>query len=362
MKPISVFIRLFVGILFVFSGLVKANDPKGLSYKMQEFFEVWGLHGWDNYTLPLAVVLNTAEIFLGIAFLLSWKPKLINKSIFGLLIFFTLLTGYTYWTGLPKNCGCFGDCLPITPLISFLKDIFLLILLFISFKLQKSNCGKQYIAYRGFYSLLAGVLALLLQWFVLTHLPLIDCLPFKKGADLVEGRKMPANAIPDSTIIYFTYQKGDQAVQFPANRFPADFSSSTYKFVKREDRLIRKGENWEPPIKGFYLTGVTNIDSTDYVLSLPTAILIIVEKAKDVVDNLPVLDRLAYKEYYPAASVFIVTAQFEETRNFLSSTRFSGWPVFKCDLKAIQTAARTSPCIYLLSNGKVVRKKVAKDF
>lgn len=362
MKLLSAFIRYFIGLLFVFSGLVKANDPKGLSYKMQEFFEVWGLHGFDQYTLPLAIVLNTAEIFLGIAFLLSWKPKLINKSIFGLLIFFTVLTGYTYWTGLPKNCGCFGDCLPLSPLVSFLKDILLLLLLLISFKLQKPTKSQQHISYKGFYSMLAGVFSFLFQWYVLTHLPLIDCLPFKKGADLVEGRKMPANAIPDSTVIYFTYQKEGQVVQFPANSFPADFSTSTYQFVKREDRLIRKGKNWEPPIKGFYLTGVTNIDSTDYVLSLPSAILIVVEKAKDLIDNLPMLDRLAYKEYYPAASVFIVTAQFEETQNLLSTTRFAGWPVFKCDLKAIQTAARTSPCIYLLSNGKVIRKKVAKDF
>ena len=60
--------------------------------------------------------------------------------------------------------------------------------------------------------------------------------------------------------------------------------------------------------------------------------------------------------------VFIVTAQFEETRKLLSSSRFSGWHIFKCDLKAIQTAARTSPCIYLLSKGKVVRKKAAVDF
>ena len=35
--------RIFVGLLFIFSGLVKANDPLGLSYKMQEFFEVWGM-------------------------------------------------------------------------------------------------------------------------------------------------------------------------------------------------------------------------------------------------------------------------------------------------------------------------------
>ena len=362
MKFIALLIRVFVGFLFVFSGLIKANDPKGLSYKMQEFFEVWGLHGLNNFTLPLAIFLNAAEIFLGVAFLVNWKPSFINRAIFLLVVFFTFLTGYTYWTGLPKNCGCFGDCLPITPLFSFLKDVLLIILLLLSFTLQKRTPTHPFIPYRGFYSLLAAASAFLLQWFVLTHLPLIDCLPFKSGADLVMGRKTPLNAKPDSTVIYFTYQKGEQIIQFPANHFPSDFSTSTYQFIKREDHLIRKGENMDPPIKGFYLTGITNIDSTDYLLNLPSAIMIVAERAIDLKNNLKVLDRLAYKEYYPAASVFIVTAEFEETRNFLSSTRFGGWPVFKCDLKAIQTAARTSPCIYLLSKGKVVRKKAAKDF
>ena len=44
MKGLLTIIRYVVGVLFIFSGLVKANDPMGLSYKMQEFFEVWGIH------------------------------------------------------------------------------------------------------------------------------------------------------------------------------------------------------------------------------------------------------------------------------------------------------------------------------
>ena len=43
--------RFLVGVLFIFSGLIKANDPLGLSYKMQEFFEVWHMPAFDHYTL-----------------------------------------------------------------------------------------------------------------------------------------------------------------------------------------------------------------------------------------------------------------------------------------------------------------------
>lgn len=353
-------IRFIVGGLFIFSGLVKANDPLGLSYKIQEFFEVWGLHGLDNFTIYFSLFLNTAEIVLGFSFLIGWNSLLTKKLLLAILVFFTFLTGYTYFTGLPKNCGCFGDCLPLTPLTSFSKDIALTILVLISFtfKTNKTTSKK----YGGFYTLLAGLLAILLQYYVLNHLPLVDCLPYKVGADLVEGRKVPANAIPDSTVIYFTYEKNGKTVRFPASAFPTDFSTSTYHFVKREDQLIRPGKNTVPPIKGFYLTGQTGIDSTDFVLQLPSAILVITHTAKDLEQNLLSLNRIALQEYYPATNVFIITAEFEKTRTLLSKSGYAGWPVFKCDLKAIQTAARTSPTIFLLKTGKVIRKKAAIDF
>ena len=52
MKHLVLLLRIIVGVLFIFSGLVKANDPLGLSYKMQEFFEVWGWHGLNQWSLP----------------------------------------------------------------------------------------------------------------------------------------------------------------------------------------------------------------------------------------------------------------------------------------------------------------------
>ncbi|MEY3560278.1 MAG: hypothetical protein RIS12_711, partial [Bacteroidota bacterium] len=226
-------IRLFVSLLFIFSGLIKANDPLGLSYKIQEYFEIWNLHALNSFSLPLAVLLNTAEIGLGVALFLNWKTKITHFSLLVLLLFFTGLTGYTYWTGFPKNCGCFGDCLPLSSFQSFLKD--LLLLAFLSFLIAFPRFNKKAVSYpfKGFYCLLAVILALSFQYYTLHHLPIIDCLPYKVGADLNENRKVPATAIPDSTIIIFTYKQGNKLVRFPASQFPADFSSQTYQYISR---------------------------------------------------------------------------------------------------------------------------------
>src|ERR1700733_10193181 len=118
--------RLIVGVLFIFSGLIKANDPLGLSYKMQEFFEVWNLHGLNDFTLAFSVIMIVFEIVAGVAILLGWQMKLFSWLLLLLIVFFTFLTGYAYLSGKVRECGCFGDCIPLTAGESFTKDLVLL--------------------------------------------------------------------------------------------------------------------------------------------------------------------------------------------------------------------------------------------
>src|SRR6476620_3047358 len=126
-------IRWIVGLLFIFSGLVKANDPLGLSYKMQEFFEVWNWHFLNDYTLAFSLIMNVFEVLAGVAVIIGWRMKLFSWLLLLLIIFFCFLTAYAYITGNIKTCGCFGDCIPLTPLTSFIKDLILLILILVLF-------------------------------------------------------------------------------------------------------------------------------------------------------------------------------------------------------------------------------------
>ena len=94
MKTLIAIARTLVGMLFIFSGLVKAVDPLGLSYKMQEFFEVWNFHWLDHVTLAFSVLMIVFEIVAGVALLLGWRIRLISWLLLLLIIFFTFLTGY----------------------------------------------------------------------------------------------------------------------------------------------------------------------------------------------------------------------------------------------------------------------------
>src|SRR5918993_936723 len=143
MKTAVNIVRVLTGLLFIVSGLVKANDPLGLAYKMEEFFEIWNgdlaastffaknvfisfIHLLHQNSLVLSVVMITLEIVAGVSLLVAWHKRAVLWLLLVLIIFFTFLTGYAYASGKFKNCGCFGDCLPITPLTSLVKDLFLL--------------------------------------------------------------------------------------------------------------------------------------------------------------------------------------------------------------------------------------------
>ncbi|UKN01586.1 DoxX family protein [Paracrocinitomix mangrovi] len=154
--------RAFVGGLFIVSGLVKANDPWGFAFKLEEYFSPQGLtadygfFGWfADYTLELSILICVAEIVLGAAVILGGKIKLASWSLLLMMIFFTWLTWYTascnanqmlametgqeFTRDCVTDCGCFGDALrgsvgrSLTPYESFWKDIVLFYFVIIIF-------------------------------------------------------------------------------------------------------------------------------------------------------------------------------------------------------------------------------------
>ena len=202
--------------------------------------------------------------------------------------------------------------------------------------------------------LLVTIFSFGLQWFALTYLPVVDCLPYKKGNNIQEKMKMPANAIPDSTVITFVYEKDGKEVEFTADKFPADFKSPPYTFKSRYDKVVRKGVNNEPPIKGFALSGESGIDSTQIVLDHDHTVLLFIENFDVAVSKW----KSEFEKIYQTAIAknipvyAIVTNTAEAVKNF-SGTAFAGIPILKCDYTAIRTAARTSPAIYLLQKGTI---------
>lgn len=352
--PVSQFI---VGVLFIFSGLIKANDPSGLSYKMQEFFEVWGWHGLNDYTLALSILMIAFEIIAGVAVLLGWRFPLFSWLLLLLILFFTFLTGYALLSGKIRECGCFGDCIKLTARDSFVKDLILLALILLLFVYRRQVRPIFGPAMSLFLILSVTVFSVAIQFYVLKYLPIVDCLPYKVGSSIPENMKIPAGAVPDSTTIMFKYTRDGQPVEFDAEHFPADFNDSLYQFVGRYDKLVRKG-NAQPPIKDLVMLAPSGTDTTQAILQRPGYTLVLfsrqfTDKQIPGGETLPVIRDQAAKA---GISLVWVSADAEQTSQLLKGIGMEGQVILRGDLVAIKTAARANPTLYLLNQGKIVQK------
>jgi uncharacterized membrane protein YphA (DoxX/SURF4 family) len=362
MKTLVNISRVIVGVLFIFSGLVKANDPLGLSYKMQEFFDVWAqnsslttiMHGLDNYALAFSIIMITLEIVIGVGLLIGWSKKFVSWMLLILIIFFTFLTGYAVLSGKIRTCGCFGDCIPLTAIQSFIKDIVLFILILI---ILIGNKYIQPIVSGGlslFVIVFSTVIVLFFQWHVHRHLPFKDCLPFKKGNNLLELRKMPSDAIPDKVEFRFVYQKNGEKKQFTMDKLP----DSSWTFVSREDIIVEKGKNNEPPIKDFVINTLSGTDTTEALLNQNVDYYLFFVKDVDKLneERLKDLSDLLAVAKGQNKKLYVVASQASGVDELLNKTNRFNVPVFSLDVTALKTASRTDPSAYLM-HGPVVKYK-----
>ncbi|MEM7163187.1 MAG: DoxX family protein [Bacteroidota bacterium] len=178
MKYLVYLSRILVGSLFIVSGLIKANDPKGFSYKLEEYFAESALN-WpalEPYALVLAILVCYGEIILGFALLFGARFKLTTITLAVLCLFFLWLTDYTadcledgpgtymklvdgveqeFEKTCVDDCGCFGDAMKgsigrsLTPKESFYKDLIALIALAPSLLWLLFGAGKEYFKLNG---------------------------------------------------------------------------------------------------------------------------------------------------------------------------------------------------------------------
>ncbi len=360
MKLFITAVRIIVGVLFIFSGLIKANDPMGLSYKMLEFFEVWGFSFLNDYTLAFAVIMNTFEIVAGVAILIGWRIRMVSWLLLLLIIFFTFLTGYAMLSGKIKTCGCFGDCVPLTPLTSFTKDLILLVLILII--MAKQNLVKPWLANFANVSIivLTTIFCFTLQRHVLNYLPVVDCLAYKKGNNILEKMKLPEGAVADSFAIKFKYQKNGKDVLFDMDHFPDDFDS-TYVYVDRVQELVRAGTA-AAPINDFFLFGENGEDTTQAILTTEGEYIMLFSKntssaEADWYKNAKEVSGAAAQKGIP---FYVVTATVDAAQKLLPKSETVHY--LKGDATVLKTAGRVNPTYFVMKGATVVGKYANADF
>lgn len=355
MKPILILFRILVGVLFIFSGLIKANDPLGLSYKMDEFFEVLHMHFLIPFSLAFSLIMNAFEIIAGIAVLLGYRMRIFSFLLLLLIIFFTFLTGFALFSGLIRECGCFGDCIKLTAEQSFWKDIILLVMIVVIFiyrnRIQPLLAKKPMAAVM----ILAVLFPVILQWYTLSHLPIVDCLPYKIGNNIIEKMKPPPGSRPDVYKTVLIYEKDGKQQEFSDENYP--WQDSTWKYVDRKDKLIQKGDAM-PAIKDFILTDYDNNNQNNAVLkeSLPVYLFMVldVNKAGKGWDKKIQALQQQFKE--GKLVIFGITSSNKAAVKEFKFKHGLSFQFLQMDGVAIKTAVRANPGLILLDKATIKGK------
>lgn len=361
MKYFLWLLRIVVGVLFIFSGLVKANDPSGLSYKMMEFFEVWGMMWMAPYTLALSVLMIAFEIIAGVAVLLGHAYRIFSFLLLLLIAFFTFLTAYVLFSGKIHECGCFGDCIKITNEETFWKDVALLVMILILF-IFRNRVQPVFSKYPSIAILvLTTFFAFGVQWYALEHLPYHDCLPYKLGVDISVDRKPPVGSTPDVYESIMIYEKDGVKKEFTMENYP--WQDTTWVFVDRKDKLVKKG-NADPKIKDFVITDHAGSDYTDMILTTPgyTFLLFVKDPAAARMDNLDRLRSIAATAMQNNIPFYILSSVDKETSEKYAKEWKIDAPFMILDPTVAKTAMRTNPGLMLLEKGVIRNKWSYRDY
>jgi hypothetical protein len=297
--------------------------------------------------------MNVFEVLAGVAVIIGWRMKLFSWLLLLLIIFFSFLTGYALFSGKIKTCGCFGDCLPLTPAESFTKDVILLVLILILF-VNKSKIFTSLRSIAAICLLIFCVAAVSeLQAYVMKHLPIIDCLPYKKGNNILKEMQPPPNAVPDSVVMVFKYKKNGKVTEYTAENLPPDLDS-TYEFIDRTDKVVRKG-NATPPIADFALFTLNETDTTQALLGSHDKYVMLFAKDFRTFDKWyndsfkTFLTQLQQK----GMRFYIVTADKQNAEKIIGNLPAE---ILLCDGTVIKTAARVNSTYFIMHGADVVDK------
>lgn len=361
-------IRIFVGVLFIFSGLIKANDPMGLAYKMGEFFEVWAREGYlpslmewlNNFSLMFSIIMITFEIVAGIALIIGYRFKLFSYLILLLTIFFTFLTGYALFSGNIKECGCFGDCIKLQANESFMKDLILLALLLILVFFRKRIKQSFKNSAATAIIILTFIVSIFFQWYALKHLPFKDCLAYRVGNNLWEVMhpKDYKAAVYETKLIY---EKDGVKKEFTDKNFP--WEDSTWKFVDSKSTEVSPAQN-ESPVKDFTITNYDGMDITESVLTCKENIFILfVKDVKEAntsnMESLVKLVDACKKANIPI--IAISSSDDIQTGEFKAKNKLD-IEFNTIDATACKTAMRTNPGLMWLNDGTIKGKWSYADY
>lgn len=354
--------RILFGVTFIFSGFVKAVDPIGFTYKIEDYLISFQLTQFISLALTFAVVLIIVEFLLGVFILLGLYRKITIPAAVLFMLAMTPMTLYIALENPVKDCGCFGDALIIDNWSTFYKNIVLLTLTIFLFVYRRnirsffSNKTKHYVL--GFLVLFS----LLFCLYNILYLPVMDFRPYKVGLNIPEQMENDLSKGDVYENIYI-YEKDGIEEEFTEENFP--WEDSTWTFVDLKSKLIKEAE--QPLIEEFVIVAYTKDstgvfvrtdDITHEVLSNHLSLLAISLSLEDAHQK-GMRDILALADYAKEKDIDFHIITSSDANIVAQWDEKWGNPTVKyasMDELTLKTIVRSNPGLLLLNEGAIQGK------
>lgn len=362
-KVLFQFSKWFVGVLFIFSGLIKANDPIGFGYKLQEYFEVFHISFLNGWATGIAILLCVLEIVFGALLLLGIFRNFVVKGLLATIIFFTFLTFVSAAFKVVTSCGCFGDAIPLTPWQSFGKDVVLLLLIiyiYIKRELIKPITEKPAVQSSLFAAVFAA--SLLFGTFTYNFLPIVDFLPYKVGSNIPENMKIPEGAPVDEYLIMYDLKNkktGETQTMSDKDYMGKEvWKDENWEVVGSPSReLVKKG--YDVKIKDLMISDASGTDYTKEIVENPYYSLVVVAYNLNETNENAIAEANALAlnaaEQFNIRTVLLTSNSAQDAQKFSKKMKLF-MEVFYADAVPLKSMVRANPGVLLLKNGTIVNK------
>lgn len=346
--------RLLLAVVFILSGFVKAVDPLGTQYKIDDYLEAMHLAGLlpSMATLSLSVLQAVVEFCLGIFLLFAIRRRFTTISVLAIL---AVMTPLTLWLAIANpiaDCGCFGDAIVLTNWQTFFKNVVLLLAAIVVVRWPKEmfrfvSESNQWIAVN--YSV---VFILLTSLWCLYDLPLFDFRPYHVGANIQEGMEMPEGAAQPEFETTFIMEKDGHRQEFGIDNYP----DSTWTFI--DSRTVMTKEGYVPPVHDFSITTLAGDDITGRVLSDTSYVFLLVAPFLEYADDsrLDLINEVYEYAKEQGYSFYGLTSSNEQAISRWRDMTGAEYEFCLTDGTTLKTIVRSNPGLVLLKHGTVIRK------
>jgi len=353
MRKLNQLSRIILGLVFIFSGFVKAVDPLGSMYKFNDYFTAFDLEFLSVIALPLAILLSTVEFVIGFSLLYATKRKITAWVTLIFMSFFTILTLFLAIFNPVSDCGCFGDAIIMTNWETFWKNVVLMIFTIVIF-VHRNKYEVQWKSINQWIAIaIPFIFSISLSLYCYFNLPILDFRPYHIGTHIPEKMIIPEDAPKAEYETILLYEKNGKVKEFTLENLP----DSTWQWVETKNELISEG--YIPPIHDFSIQTPNGNDITDIVLNDTkfTFLMVAYDLNKTSTKNIDKINKLAeYCKESGKCNFICLTASVESViQNFKDKTG-APYMFYATDEITLKTIVRANPGIVLIKKGTILDK------